>query len=530
MSGILLPGQDKKPAAGGGNEGSGIELPKGFSRRREKTVEPAPEAPALEPTATAAVAPPPAAPETAAVADERASDQPKIDLLFPPTGAQIRCPNCGHTYVVPVFNIIDLGVNPELKGPLLSGQVNVAACPSCGVGGPLGTLLLVHEPAHQFLGVFVPGQAQAGRGEMQQQKAIGDLTQTLMRKLPTEARKGYMLQPKQFHDWQRFMEQMWEFEGITPEMMRRQRNQSELLQRLAGLADDRKAVELVLQRSADLIDRDFFALLDRLLMMATNQGQQGADSLLRLRAHLLESTPTGQQIKQLQDKVRAILGTLSAKTTREELLAKILEAWREEDGREIVGGLLASVAPMLDYQFLMLVSQQIESSTDAEERAHLEELRQLMVSMQEQQTQSRQAVAQQVQQILQEVLQATDPEAKLREFAEYIDENFLGVLAANIQAAQRNNSQAAARRLQKVYEQAMAVVQESMPPQMQLLNQLLTAPDKAALNQLLQEHRNLLNREFVETLKELEGQMRQSNRQEIADRIKSLRAQISLMV
>jgi len=74
------------------------------------------------------------------------------------------------------------------------------------------------------------------------------------------------------------------------------------------------------------------------------------------------------------------------------------------------------------------------------------------------------------------------------------------------------------------------VVQESMPPQMQLLNQLLTAPDKAALNQLLQEHRNLLNREFVETLKELEGQMRQSNRQEIADRIKSLRAQISLMV
>ena len=178
----------------------------------------------------------------------------------------------------------------------------------------------------------------------------------------------------------------------------------------------------------------------------------------------------------------------------------------------------------------MLVSQQIESSTDPEERARLEELRQLMTSMQEQQTQSRQAVAQQVQQILQEVLQATDPEAKLREFAEYIDENFLGVLAANIQAAQRNNSLAAARRLQKVYEQAMAVVQESMPPQMQLLNQLLTAPDKAALNQLLQEHRNLLNREFVETLKELEGQMRQSNRQEIADRIKSLRAQISLMV
>lgn len=42
-----------------------------------------------------------------------------------------------------------------------------------------------------------------------------------MRKLITEARKGYMLQPKQFMDWQRFMEQMWEFEGVTAEMLRR---------------------------------------------------------------------------------------------------------------------------------------------------------------------------------------------------------------------------------------------------------------------------------------------------------------------
>jgi len=523
MSGILLPGQEKKPTPTGG----GIELPQGFSRRREKSEEP-PAAPKPVESAPAETVAPPA--EEITPAEGATPGQPKLDLLFPPTGAQIRCPSCGTSYVVPVFNIVDLGVNPELKAPLLSGQINVAACPSCGAGGPLGTLLMVHEPNHQFLGVFVPGQPQAGKGELQQQKAIGDLTQTLMRKLPTEARKGYMLQPKQFHDWQRFMEQMWEFEGVTPEMMRRQRNQSELLQRLAGLADDPKALELVLQRSSDLIDRDFFALLDRLMMLSSQQGQGGTEILLRLRTQLLELTEVGKVIKQQQDKVREILADLTANTTREELLEKILTAWRQTDGREIVGGLLGAIAPMFDYQFLMLVSQRIESESNPEDHARLEELRQLIVTLQEQQMQSRQTMVQQVQQVLQEVLQATDPVAKLREFADYIDENFLNVLAANIQAAQRNNSSAAARRLQQIYEQAMTIVQESMPDEMRLLNQLISAPDKATTNKLLQENRKSLTKEFVETLKELEGQMREGSRPEIADRLKSLRAQITLMI
>ncbi|MFN8494231.1 MAG: CpXC domain-containing protein [Caldilineaceae bacterium] len=524
MSGILLPGQEKKPTPESGK----IELPSGFSRRRDKEAQPAAPKP-VESIPTPAAPPPPPTEQTPAE-EQTAPGQPKIDLLFPPTGAQIRCPNCGTTYVVPVFSIVDLGVNPELRAPLLSGQVNVAACPSCGAGGPLGTLLMVHEPAHQFLGVFVPGQAQPGKAELQQQKAIGELTQMLMRKLPTEARKGYMLQPKQFVDWQRFMEQLWEFEGVTPEMLRRQRNQSELLQRLAGLADDPKALDLVLQRSADLIDRDFFALLDRLLMLSSAQNQAGAEQLLKLRNQLLESTPAGQQVKQQQDKVRNILSGLTANTTREEVLDKVLETWRAEDGRELVGGLLGALAPMFDYQFLMLVSERLDQESNPDEKAHLEELRQLIVSLQEQQMQSRQAMAQQVQQILQEVLQAPDAGAKLRELADYIDENFLNVLAANIQAAQRNNSTAAVRRLQQIYEQALAIVQESMPDEMRLLNQLLTAPDKATTNKLLQENRKFLNKDFVETLKELEGQMREGGRPEIADRLKSLRAQITLMI
>jgi hypothetical protein len=503
-----------------------IELPGGFSSRRKEEAQKVSEPPAeVDSPAPDTGAPPPAT-----GAKPTANRGQAVDFLFPPTPVQIRCPNCGKPYTAPLFSIIDLGVNPELKMPLLGGQINVASCPNCGAGGPLGAPLLIHDPDHQFLGVFVP-PGQGGNLDVQQQKAIGDLTQTLMRKLPQEARKGYLLQPKQFMDWNRLMEQLWQFEGVTPEMLRRQRSQGELLQRLVGLSNDRKALELALQqnRGAELVDRDFFAMLDRLIVMSGAQGQ-GNEPLLQLRNQLLELTEAGRQVKARQDKVRTILQGLGAKTTREELLDTLLRVWNDEEGREIVGALAMAVAPLLDYQFLMLVSQRIESTADEVERKQLEELRQLIVAIQEQQTQSQQAIVQQVQQVLQAVLQAPDIAAALREYADYIDEAFLSVLAANIQAARRNNSAGAAKRLQQVYDQALSMLQENMPPEMRLVNELLSAPDKATLSRLLQQNRDKLNKEFVASLKMLETDMRDAERNEVADRIKSLRAQISLMV
>jgi hypothetical protein len=523
MSGILLPGQNPQPQS----QGSGIELPKGFSRRREeKREEKREEAPSAAPEAAT---PPPAGERPAAPPRAPQQGQPRLELLFPPRAVQVQCPSCGTPYQVPLFSIIDLGVNPELKGALLSGQINMASCPNCGMGGPLNVPLLVHEPAHQFLGVFAP-PAQRNSDNLQTQKAIGDLTQTLMRKLPNEARKGYMLQPKQFMDWQRFLEQIWEFEGVTPEMLRRQRSQSELVQRLASLANDPKALNMALERGSDLIDKEFFALLDRVLMMTSQQGQQAAvQSLLNVRNQLLETTPAGQEIKRIQDKVRAIASTLTRETTREQLLDKILAAWQDEDGEDVANGLISAVMPMLDYQFLMVVSGRLESTEDPQQKEQLESLRETILAMQEQQQAVQQQMAQQMQAILQDVLQAPDITEKLREYTDILDESFLSLLAANIQAAQRNNSTAAARRLQQVYDAAVTILQEQMPDEMRLLNELVAAPDKATVSQLLSENRAKLTPEFLASMQSIENELRAGGRKEIADRLKSLRGQIALM-
>jgi len=528
MSGIILPGQEDKPQQSGG-----IELPKGFSRTRDQKEEPTPDAASEAPAQAAS-------PE----AEQPAQRSGQPEFLFPPQAVQIQCPACGTPYAVPVFSIIDLGVNPELRGALLGGQINVAVCSNCGAGGPLGAPLLLHDPEHEFLGAYIPPEAataasssgilSAGPGgaEMQRQKIIGDLTQTLMRKLPQEARRGYMLQAKEYPDWERFMEVLWGFEGVTPEMLHRQRDQSALLQRLMSLVDDPTALQLVLERDQGLIDRDFFAMLDQIAGLARAQGQGEAIApLLAVRAQLLETTDAGAEIKAREDHIRGLLGQISETTTREEILDLLLGAWKEEDGRDIVASLAVALAPMLDYQFLVAVTERLETSADDDDEVEaLESIRDLVTRIQESQRENQAQQAQEVQSILQEVLQATDVEAKLREFAPYINETFLAYLASNVRDAEQKGAGAAARRLREVYDRALDILQESMPADLRLLNDLLSAPDDAAMRSLLKENQGLITPDFLASLQPLEEEMRNNGRTDVADRIKSLSRQVKLMI
>lgn len=518
MSGILLPGQDKPSSSGGG---SGIELPKGFSRRRDETPAEA-ETPAETPAASQSEAQP--APEAAPPRRGR----PGEELLFPPTGAQVQCPNCGTPYAVPVFTIIDLGVNPELGPALLGGQINMAMCPQCGAGGPLSAPLMIHEPAHDFLGVYVPP---IGGDESQRQRIIGELTQTLMRRLPTEARRGYMLQPREYMDWNRFVEKLWEFQGVTPEMLRRQRDQAAAIQSLMRLADDPSALDIALERHRGFIDRQFFALLERLMLMSGAQGdRQSAEALRALRKALLDKTDVGQEIKRLQQRVEQTIRNIQPGSTREDILDVLLAAWNEEDGDEVAPSVAMALGPNLDYQFLLAIAGRLESETDERTRAHLEQLREIITALQEQQQASQQQMAAQSQEILQAILEAPDVEAALRENADLIDEGFLSLLAANVDRAEKAGAKAAADRMRKIYDMAVDMLQEEMAPDVRLVNELLNAPDQNARRKLLEENRSVLSRDFIEALRQLEDDFRSRQATDVADRLKSIRAQASLML
>ena len=69
-----------------------------------------------------------------------------------------------------------------------------------------------------------------------------------------------------------------------------------------------------------------------------------------------------------------------------------------------------------------------------------------------------------------------------------------------------------------------------MPAEMRLINQLVNAPDKGGVRKLLEENRSLLTREFVEALRQLEDDFRTRNGVDVADKLKSVRAQVQLMM
>lgn len=528
MSGLILPGGTGAgaPPPDDANKntqgGSGLVLPSSAGRKKEA-------APAA---AAQAVAAPERAEAGAATAQQGAPRTGRRlsadDLLFPPQGAQVQCPNCGTPYVVPVFSIIDLGANPELKQPLLGGQINMAVCTACGAGGQISAPLMVHIPEKQWLGVMIP--AETRMNEIQRQKVIGEMTQALMRKLPQEERKGYMLQPKQFQDWTRFTEQLWEFEGVTAEVLRRQRAQTELMQSLLNLADDRKALEIAIGRSANLIDRQFFALFDRLMLMLNAQGQEAeGERFMLLREALLEMTPAGKEVAAQQERITNFIKQIQPGTTHAELITMLLRVWQEPDGRDIGAAVIMGMPTLFDYQFLLELSSRLEQATTDDEKKALGAIRELVLTVQEQMQESRQQGAQQAQEVLVQILQAPNLEEALRENAENIDEMFLSLLVANIQQAQKNNSKGAMRRLQAVYDATMEMLQEGLPPELQLINRLLgVATDKAALSAMLEENRQALTPAFVEAMRAMEVEMRQTGRGELADRVKSVRGQVAL--
>ena len=527
MSEIWTPGSPTPSESSGG-----IELPKGFSTsRRGDENQPETDAEASSPTEQPSTSEDEATapqPQSAAAGDPR--QQPELNLLFPPTGAQVTCPSCRATYTVAVFSIVDLGANPELKGMLLGGQINTAVCKACGAGGPLSVPLMVHDPEHDFLGVVVPGQARLD--DMQTQKVIGEMSQTLMARLPSDQRRGYMLQAQQYFEWDSLTEKLWGFEGVTPEMLRRRREQSELLSSLVRLGTDEGAMQLVVDRQKELVDSSFFVLLGQVINAVAGEGQpEQHEALVNLRSMLLETTEAGQELKALDERVQEALSRIGTQTTREELLAQLVDYWLEgENGEAIATAVLNAAAGYTDYQFLLGLADRLELATDPEERAALIAIRERIVEIGEQRNQSQQMAAQQVQAVLQEVLQAPDTDAALQENIEKIDEMFLAVLASNIKQAEQSKATFAVQRLRTIYEKAIAILEERMPPEMKLLNRLLSAPDEGAMRRLLQDNRSELSQEFVSALKSLEERFSGEGNSALASRVRSIRGQAALLL
>ena len=101
---------------------------------------------------------------------------------------QLTCPACQSPFVGEVHQIVDVGLHPEMKQMLLTGNLNVAQCPACGTTTRVSTPFLYHDPEHEHFLVYVP--MEMGVGQSDQETIIGQLVRQAMDQLPAEERRG----------------------------------------------------------------------------------------------------------------------------------------------------------------------------------------------------------------------------------------------------------------------------------------------------------------------------------------------------
>jgi hypothetical protein len=429
------------------------------------------------------------------------------------------CPVCGARFSAPVESIIDVGSNARLKANFLQGRVNIAQCPQCGTQGPMTTPLLYHDPAHELALVLMPNELNLSHTD--QQKVIGDLTNRLMNSLPPEQRKAYLLTPKIFFTLQSMVNAVLEAEGITPDVIERQKAKARLLNEFLQARDEESLRKLAKEHDAQL-DYEFFQILTASAQAAHAEGQSElSQALLGLRAILADLSTQGRAAVAELDAAMGLGETI----TREELLTR-LQAAQSDDEFE---ALVALGRPLLDYAFFQGLTAQIEAAPDADKADRLRALRTKILDISARQDEEARAAMQRANELLRTILRAEDPEAVARQHLDEINDAFFVVLSANIQRAEAENRQDLAQALKQTADMIVGLMQERLPPEIRLINQLLSAPYPDGTRQMLEAQRELLTPEFMMALDQILAELEQAGDTELAGHVRQIKSQAGVI-
>lgn len=435
----------------------------------------------------------------------------------PPQVIQLTCPNCRNPMRAQVFTLVDVGVQPELKNYLLAGQLNVAVCPNCGTPAMIAAPLLYHDPEKQLFLIHFPQQLNARPEE--QERFIGEATSMIMRTLPADAAKGYLLAPKRFLTLNSLIEVVLEADGISREMVEAQRTRVELISRMAEAFEqgEEQLAALVNEQKA-LLDQEFFGTLNAFIEASAQSGREDSAQMLRtLRDKLVELSGFEGELPEVAEDL-----PVDEVVDR---LANVDDSQLEET--------IAELRPLIDYAFYEALTKRIdaaEQSGDTATAEHLTKRRSQILELVERMDRQAQELFEAGAKVLQSVLEADDPEALMRSQPDMINEAFMLVLDANMGAAERAGARDAVERLVKIRELAIQIAQEALSPEDRFINDLLQAETPQDATKLLRQNVAMIKPELVKRLNELADQFEKDGRKPLSDRLRQLGREAGAML
>lgn len=432
--------------------------------------------------------------------------------MIPTLPIEIACPTCGTKHVAQVQSIVDVGQDPELKETLLRGGLNAVACPACGALGVVSTPLLYHDPDNELLLLYIPPGLSLPLPE--RERLTGNLVNALLSALPTEARKGYFLNPRTVLSMQSLVEEILQADGITKEMLEEQRARGKLLQDLLAATDNEEQLTTLIQQSKEKIDYSFFLTLAGAAESSAAAGQQSvADKLLKLRDILLTQVSI------------TLPEPLPMDTPPAEVVDKLISA-KDEQAR---WAMVVYNRPLLDYTFFQELTRRIDQATP-EQAQSLRQLRTELLEMTEQLDKEAQAVQEAKFKLLQDALDSADPAQTVRERRDEVDLAFMTILGAALRQAQESGERDRVAQLLELNEVVLSILQEGLPPQLRLVNELLAIDDTEERQKLLQERRAEWDNEILEVLEMLESDLESQGRAAMAQRLQEIRSEAEALL
>jgi hypothetical protein len=419
---------------------------------------------------------------------------------------QIACPRCRQMIAANVEQLFDVTQDPQAKQRLLGGVSNVARCPHCGYQGRLATPIVYHDNDKELLLTYFPPEL--GLPLNEQEKVIGPLIKQVMDKLPPEKRKGYLLKPVPNLTYESMVQTILSKDGITPEMLKEQQDRVSVIERLLQASSNDVRTEIIKQNT-NLFDEQFFALFSRLAQSAAQSGQEPvARAMVDLQKQLLEETEYGRGLKESVGELEAAsksLQDLGQGLTREKLLDLVIAS--PSDAR--IRAYVSLARGGMDYQFFQILTERIDKAS-GDEKTRLESIRDKILDFTNEVDKQMEARYKQAQEFVESLLSQEDVVQAVQENLDGFSQDAVDVVNQMLRQASEKNDYTRMGKLQKMVE---VLRQASTPPEVELVEHLLDAPDDAALEQMLNDNQTLVNDQFMEALIGLVAQVDQAAEQ-----------------
>jgi hypothetical protein len=427
---------------------------------------------------------------------------------------QIQCPNCGAPLPVALNQLVDVSQDPGAKSRLLSGTLNMVRCSNCGFEGQLATPLVYHDPEKELLLTFMPVELNLDKDE--QEKLIGRLINKVVDNLSPDQRKGYLLQPQSVLTMQGLVERILEADGVTKEDIEAQRERMRLFENLLRTSEE--ALDDFIEQYDEQLDSAFFQLAS--VALQSTRDPNAREAANQRLAKAIEQSTFGKRLQAQEEEIQKAaesLNDLGKEITREAILDLMIEA----PNVDRVVALVNLTNAVLDYGFFQNLSERIDSAEE-EEQERLKGLRETILEVNEQIDKAREARVNQAASLLRSLMEASDLDSAIQSVLPLIDETFLAILQANMQAAQERGEQQALEKLTEINARINDLIQRALPEGLKLAQAILETEDEAQAQALMDESPEKIDDQMLGTLMGAAQQLESEGDVEVAERLKRL--------